>query len=378
MVDYKSSPASPKSPDHDYFPKHLFRRSKASDEVPPSPISGRAAGKARAQQSSPLIQLQSQTPVAPAFPTPVHPNSQQYHTSQQQQRGPYSYIPLNLDDRNQDRLSQTHNLLSDAPLEDENAKHYSYASTYSPEIKSAEEADQEVREAQMKRARKWQKIDKYIGYTLGLISLTLSLMMDAILAYVLHTFYKTKDIPAPGRVGPWAVGTQLWPAYMLLAASSVTFLVDGSTLVAACCVLRSERKRKGKEKSKADGEKVVAARAESALVKAGYVAFVAKWFIIATLYRTGKTSKDLWGWSCDKRAANIQKYYVNDLNFATLCRAQVSYISSLCENSMLTMWLDWSLGNVDHGDDPETLAYGLYFLAWVQAEGTEEGQAGRD
>lgn len=327
MAEKRFSLVSSKSPDHDYFPKGLFRKSTASDAVPPSPISERAAGKAKAQRTSTLMQSQTQTPISPAFPSPVHSSQENGDTLQQYQLPPIQAI-ADSEDSNQVRPAQTQNLLSDVPLKDNPEKHLSYALSASPEIKSADELEEEVRKAQMKRARKLQKIDKYIGYALGLMSLALATMMDGILAYVLHIFFKTKDIPAPGRVGPWAVGTELWPAYMLLAASSATFLIDGSTFVAACCVLRSERKRKGKEKGEDEGEKFIAARAESALVKTGYIAFVSKWFIIATLYRTGKTTKDLWGWSCDKRAANIQKYYVNDLNFATICRIQVSQIQN--------------------------------------------------
>lgn len=320
MADYKFSPISPKSPDHDYFPKLIFRRSTASTSLPPSPVSEKAAGKARAQPSTPLIQSHTHTSISPTFPSPSQPQNTAGPNSQS-----YQYQPTIQEDE-EAQHHQDRTLLSDVPLTTPYA--------YSPEIQTASQTSQADYEARMARARKLQKIDKYIGYTLGVISLGLALIMDVILAYVLHKFYTTKDIPAPGRVGPWAVGTELWPAYMLLAASSVTFLIDGSTLVAACCVLRSSRERKGKRDSKGEkevGEEeessevvVVAARAESALVKCGYVAFVAKWFIIATLYRTGKTTKDLWGWSCDSRAANIQKYYVNDLNFATLCRVQVS------------------------------------------------------
>ena len=133
--------------------------------------------------------------------------------------------------------------------------------------------------------------------------------MDAIMVYVLFKYYKTKDIPAPNRSSPWASGTTLWPTLVLLAASSITLLLDLGGLIALCC--SSNRKR---------GEKL-----EGRFGNISHVVFVVKWIAVLILYRIGKTSKDLWGWSCDERAANIQQFYKSELDFKSLCLNQVRF-----------------------------------------------------
>lgn len=142
---------------------------------------------------------------------------------------------------------------------------------------------------------------------LGLTSLVLTAVLEAIMIHALIKFYTTKDIPAPGRVSPWAKNTQLWPAFVLLASSCLTFLTEIGGLCAALC-------RRLKRASKVEGT----------FTYIGYAVFVVKWLVVLILYRIGKTSKDLWGWSCDDRAKNIQQYYVSDLDFDKLCLEQVS------------------------------------------------------
>jgi len=67
-----------------------------------------------------------------------------------------------------------------------------------------------------------------------------------------------------------------------------------------------------------------ASKVEGTLTYIGYAIFVVKWVVVLVLYRIGKTSKDLWGWSCDDRAKRIQQYYVDDLDFDKLCVEQVN------------------------------------------------------
>lgn len=162
-----------------------------------------------------------------------------------------------------------------------------------------------------------QQYNNIFSQVLGLFSVALTASMDGILFYVLYKFYTTKDIPAPNakppRVSPWANNTQLWPAFVLAISSTVTFLIDSIGLIASCCNRRNGR-----------GKKV-----GSAMTIAGYVAFVLKWIAVAVLYRLGKTTKDLWGWSCDERAAKIQQFYVTELDFSRLCMEQVSCLTIL-------------------------------------------------
>jgi len=164
--------------------------------------------------------------------------------------------------------------------------------------------------AQIERLKRYNAI---LGYTLNLFSVGLTLVMEAIMVYVLYKFYTTRDIAVPeaGRTSPWAKDTQLWPAFMLLGGSLVTFFLDLGGMIAACCNCRGSSKH--------------AQKLESGLGYVGYAFYVVKWIAVATLYLVGRTSKDLWGWSCDVRAQKIQEFYVTELDFAKLCMEQVSW-----------------------------------------------------
>ena len=168
-----------------------------------------------------------------------------------------------------------------------------------------------------------QHYNNIFSQILGLFSVALTVGMDGILFYVLYKYYTTRSIPAPHAVppreSPWANDTQLWPAFVLAISSTVTFIIDSVALIASCCNRQKKR-----------AEKV-----ESAMTIAGYVAFVLKWIAVAILYRVGKTTKDLWGWSCDERADKIQQFYVDQLNFHTLCLEQVSWKPSGQEESLI-------------------------------------------
>lgn len=162
-----------------------------------------------------------------------------------------------------------------------------------------------------------QRFNNIVSQVLGLCSVALSVGMDGILFYVLYKFYTTRSIPAPDanppRNSPWANDTQLWPAFVLLISSTLTFIID---LVALIASYYSQRNRRAAEK------------VENAMTIAGYTAFVLKWIAVAVLYRVGKTTKDLWGWSCDERAQRIQQFYATELDFSKLCVEQVRPLDS--------------------------------------------------
>jgi len=166
--------------------------------------------------------------------------------------------------------------------------------------------------ASLARIERLKHYNAIIAIILNLFSVGITLTMEAIMVYVLYKFYTTKDIPSPGRTSPWANNTQLWPAFVLLAGSLVTFLLDLGSLIAMCC--RKSRR---------------AQKLEEGLGYVGHIFYVVKWIVVATLYLVGKTSRDLWGWSCDVRAAKIQEFYVTDLNFERLCMEQVSRVCCL-------------------------------------------------
>jgi small-conductance mechanosensitive channel len=153
-----------------------------------------------------------------------------------------------------------------------------------------------------RRIRRWTKIAVVFSHV---FSGLFSVFMEAVMFYVTYTFYKTKDYPMPDRPwGPWPKSTKLWPTYMLAAASVVTTLLSLGMLIALCC--RAKRK--------------------AAFFSILYMlVHVICWAIVAVLYRVGKTGDDLWGWSCNDKAKEIQKTLGSSvLNFQSLCKFQVS------------------------------------------------------
>lgn len=184
-----------------------------------------------------------------------------------------------------------------------------------------DERPQSLIEEQHLKLKYLQHYDNLVGYVLSLISVTLTGIMDGIMVYVLYKFYTTRSIPAPGRKSPWAKGTQLWPAFLLLVASFITLCIDLAALIAACF---SHRARKHDHRA---STRKRAMRVESTFNKVGYAVFVVKWIAVFILYRVGRTSKDLWGWSCDDKAKKIQQYYIVHLNFEKLCTEQVGFLS---------------------------------------------------
>lgn len=181
-------------------------------------------------------------------------------------------------------------------------------SSYEP-LRNSHKSQHQDHSIALRRVQKLQRVNGIFGTVLSLGSSVLAAVMASIIAYVLYKFYTTKDIAAPqvNRTSPWATGTQLWPAFLLAVSSVLTLLVELGGTIAACCKSRS----KG------------AGKAVSTFENIGRVIFVAQWLAVAILYRVGKTTKDLWGWSCDQRADEIQQFYPQ-LDFQALCTTQVS------------------------------------------------------
>lgn len=136
------------------------------------------------------------------------------------------------------------------------------------------------------------------------ISTLLTLFMESSMIYVLYNLLRTRHTPASdySRSSPWANHTVIWPTYMLLASSTSTFLLCFAMLIAVCC--RSKQK--------------------STFSMLYNVSHVVVWAVVMVLYRVNKTEKDLWGWSCSKKADGIQGLYEGVVSFNSLCQLQVS------------------------------------------------------
>lgn len=169
------------------------------------------------------------------------------------------------------------------------------------------------------RVRKMQRMNDISSAIFKIASGALAAFMAVAIAYALAKFYTTKNLASPeaNRASPWAEGTVLWPAFLLAASSTLTLLTDTGGFISACCRSRSKRAER-------------AEKAESVFVNIGRVVVVIQWLAVAVLYRMGRTSKDLWGWSCGPTADQIQQFYPQ-VPFGTLCTMQVCnpYLSVL-------------------------------------------------
>ena len=174
------------------------------------------------------------------------------------------------------------------------------------------------------------------------VSSLLTLFMEASMIYILYKWLRTRHTPASdySRTSPWAKNSVVWPTYMLLASSAITFLLCLAMLIAKCC--RSRKK------------------ATFSLVY--NVTHVVVWAVVMVLYRLFKTEKDLWGWSCSQKAEGIQDLYQGVVQFGSLCQIQV-----MSDELAYRMWMltieqtsDWQASIAETGIKVLCAAVGWY------------------
>ena len=120
---------------------------------------------------------------------------------------------------------------------------------------------------------------------------------------MLAKFITTKDEIRGGR-GPWAKQTSLWPAIMLLSVSAISVLMGSLILTAYAHSIRTANN---------------VALFQTWFVSLVEGAHIVTWIVVAVLYRTGKTGKDLWGWACSPGAQKIQVNFEGIVNFNSVC-----------------------------------------------------------
>lgn len=182
------------------------------------------------------------------------------------------------------------------------------STTYSPGFPPENKPELNNSSRTLTRYKRFVRVTEIIFGVADLCSCLLTVLMEAIMVYILVKFYQTRNIPAPGRTSPWAKGTKLWPTYMLAGAALLTCLLSAVGLFLAF------RKKQNTKRSRLT------------LKVVRVVIHIACWIAVAIFYRVAKTGKDLWGWSCSEKAAAIQQYYNGPLNFEQLCTIQVCLI----------------------------------------------------
>ena len=137
----------------------------------------------------------------------------------------------------------------------------------------------------------------------------LAIAVTALEGQTLATFIRTKDIQRNGR-GPWAKQTSLWPSILLLSSSATTVLVGLMVLFSYAKSIKLAN--------------TMAVVNISIIITTEVAGFIT-WIVVAILYRTGRTGKDLWGWACSPLALNIQPNFDGILNFDGICQKSVCF-----------------------------------------------------
>lgn len=149
------------------------------------------------------------------------------------------------------------------------------------------------------------------------INFSCSLIILALLSTTLSIFNATKHLPARNSLPAWAVGTKVWPQYVVLGIACVS--------MAFCILIFWGYFRGGHRRA----EKVAV---YYTLFAMGFFIFsIVMWAVAAGILqgaRTNGNKKDIWGWSCvdNKR----KELFSEKVDYALVCRMQVrSYYALL-------------------------------------------------
>ena len=176
-----------------------------------------------------------------------------------------------------------------------------HPSTYSPN-------HGRLKHRKLERLKRYGRIIKFLSET---VSSLFSLVMFALMVYVIIEFAATKDNIRGGR-SPWPKNAKVWPTIMLLIASAFTLVTSAVILFAYCCCFKR-------------------AQGSWKITLAKYAVHIVAWIIISVVYRYERglhgKNNDLWGWACAEKASPIQDQFNGVINFKSLCTSQVKFIA---------------------------------------------------
>lgn len=139
-----------------------------------------------------------------------------------------------------------------------------------------------------------------------------SLIVLSLLATTLTIFNATKTLPPRNNLPPWAIGTNPWPQYLLIALASVSLV---SCLFVFWGYWKGGHRR---------AEKV--AVYYSVFSVCFFVFSLIMWVVGAAVFQNAKSSgngQDLWGWSCKQNLR--EQYFQDDVNYSLVCRLLVGF-----------------------------------------------------
>jgi len=158
-----------------------------------------------------------------------------------------------------------------------------------------------------KKDLKYKKRIRILRFISRFLSLILNAGMIGILSYALAKYYLTKNKIIQGNVHPWITPATLWPSFMLLGISAVTFLMNLITLCSYICGINPANKTYS---------------CTSYVVYAMTGLHVVVWGFAIGAFRMGRTESSLWGFSCSDRADALQPLVQSYLNYGKLCTMQ--------------------------------------------------------
>lgn len=131
----------------------------------------------------------------------------------------------------------------------------------------------------------------------------------SLIAASLAIFNATKDLAARNNRPPWAIGTPLWPQYLMLALACFSLVAAVAVFWGYC--------RGGHRRAEKLGVYY------SVLSVCFFSFTLILWVVAAALFQNSKTSnngQDLWSWSCTK---NLRaEYFADSVDYQLVCRMQ--------------------------------------------------------
>ncbi|MCJ1233430.1 hypothetical protein MMC14_001386 [Varicellaria rhodocarpa] len=185
----------------------------------------------------------------------------------------------------------------------------------------------------------YKHVIRVLRFLARFVTFFLAFSNTATQSVVLHKFLTTRNIIINDR-NAWAAHTTIWTTILLLVVSVVTAIVSSMILgsyLSSGGVKRSNR---------------VNATAGMGMAVVGSIAHMLVSLVAAATYRGGKTGHDLWGWTCDAKAQEIQPEFKEVIDFNHYCGIQSAswYVSLamavLAVLLMVAYIMEWKRGQI--------------------------------
>lgn len=156
----------------------------------------------------------------------------------------------------------------------------------------------------------YKKRIRILRFISRFLSLILNAIMIGILSFALAKYFLTKNKVIAGNVHPWVTPATLWPTFMLLGISVVTFIMNLVTIISYACGIGAANRTSS---------------ATTVVVYAMTGLHVVVWGFAIGAFKMGSTGSSLWGYSCSKTADALEAQVHSYLNFGKLCMMQASF-----------------------------------------------------